>query len=416
MRRSRPSGMERTTSEASLAACGRRAVRRGRPDSRLRRRRRRPPTSASKRPSPSLTWLASWSTRPSSCTQPGDAEAAYTTARNAYLDHFEYVEIPLRVRDEGLTLELEEDFAALRNPIEDGAPVSDSPRDGGRGPGRASTTSSARSRSQASRAPLHRGVLLVHHPLPRGRRGGPHRGRDPRRTSRRAGTVAIGPRAARRRRGARRHRRPPSSSSAPCLELAPVQRSSRGADRDARGRRPLLRLVLAALEPRPSALDGVRARPGVGRGRHRVDPRALRRRLHGGVPRGLRDGALLPGPVRLHARARGFGSHSAARSPPRRWRVVAWVDLPCRAGGMPGEALPRRSPWSWSSRCRWPSSATRCVRCQQAALLPVTFLEALPRLPIFLADLTGWHPTLQTILAQVVLAAVYRRSARSGSS
>ena len=44
-------------------------------------------------------------------------------ARNAYLDHFEYVEIPLRVRDEGLTLELEEDFAALRNQIEDGAPL-----------------------------------------------------------------------------------------------------------------------------------------------------------------------------------------------------------------------------------------------------------------------------------------------------
>ena len=53
----------------------------------------------------------------------GDAEAAYTTARNAYLDHFEYVEVPLRVRDEGLTLALEEDFAALRNQIEDGAPV-----------------------------------------------------------------------------------------------------------------------------------------------------------------------------------------------------------------------------------------------------------------------------------------------------
>ena len=57
----------------------------------------------------------------------GDAEAAYTAARNAYLDHFEFVEIPLRVRDEGLTLELEEDFARLRNAIEDGAPVADGP-------------------------------------------------------------------------------------------------------------------------------------------------------------------------------------------------------------------------------------------------------------------------------------------------
>ena len=52
----------------------------------------------------------------------GRTEEAYTAARNAYLDHFEYVEIPLRVRDEGLTLELEEDYATLRNLIEDEAP------------------------------------------------------------------------------------------------------------------------------------------------------------------------------------------------------------------------------------------------------------------------------------------------------
>lgn len=54
----------------------------------------------------------------------GDAEAAYTASRNAYLDHFEFVEIPLRVRDEELTLTVEEDFAAMRNEIEAGAGVS----------------------------------------------------------------------------------------------------------------------------------------------------------------------------------------------------------------------------------------------------------------------------------------------------
>lgn len=53
----------------------------------------------------------------------GNAEDAYIAARNSYLDHFEYVEIPLRVRDEGLTLEVEEDYAALRNLIEAGAPL-----------------------------------------------------------------------------------------------------------------------------------------------------------------------------------------------------------------------------------------------------------------------------------------------------
>lgn len=53
----------------------------------------------------------------------GRVDEAYEAARNAYLDHFEYVEIPLRVRDEGLTLAVEEDFAALRNLIEMEAPL-----------------------------------------------------------------------------------------------------------------------------------------------------------------------------------------------------------------------------------------------------------------------------------------------------
>jgi high-affinity iron transporter len=53
----------------------------------------------------------------------GRQEEAYTAARNSYLDHFEYVEIPLRVRDEGLTLAVEEDYANLRALIEAGAPI-----------------------------------------------------------------------------------------------------------------------------------------------------------------------------------------------------------------------------------------------------------------------------------------------------
>lgn len=53
----------------------------------------------------------------------GRVDEAYTAARNSYLDHFEYVEIPLRVRDESLTLAVEEDYAALRNQIEAGVSV-----------------------------------------------------------------------------------------------------------------------------------------------------------------------------------------------------------------------------------------------------------------------------------------------------
>jgi high-affinity iron transporter len=53
----------------------------------------------------------------------GRIDDAYTAARNSYLDHFEYVEIPLRVRDESLTLAVEEDYATLRNQIEAGIPL-----------------------------------------------------------------------------------------------------------------------------------------------------------------------------------------------------------------------------------------------------------------------------------------------------
>ncbi len=51
----------------------------------------------------------------------GEKDGAFTAARNSYLDHFEFVEIPLRVRDEALTLTLEERFAELRSLISSGA-------------------------------------------------------------------------------------------------------------------------------------------------------------------------------------------------------------------------------------------------------------------------------------------------------
>jgi len=55
----------------------------------------------------------------------GDRESAYDIARTAYLDHFEFVEIPLRLRNPNLVLDLEFQFAELRDSIRAGAPVSD---------------------------------------------------------------------------------------------------------------------------------------------------------------------------------------------------------------------------------------------------------------------------------------------------
>src|SRR4029077_2760922 len=48
----------------------------------------------------------------------GDYARAYQIARIAYLDHYEYVEIPLRLRDPNLVLDTEFKFADLRNELE----------------------------------------------------------------------------------------------------------------------------------------------------------------------------------------------------------------------------------------------------------------------------------------------------------
>lgn len=55
----------------------------------------------------------------------GDRKKAYELARTAYLDHFEFVEIPLRLRNPNLVLDTEFKFAQLRNDIRDGASLSE---------------------------------------------------------------------------------------------------------------------------------------------------------------------------------------------------------------------------------------------------------------------------------------------------
>jgi high-affinity iron transporter len=53
----------------------------------------------------------------------GQAEQAFQEARNGYLSHFELVEVPLRVADNRLTIEAEGKFAEIRQMIRSGAPV-----------------------------------------------------------------------------------------------------------------------------------------------------------------------------------------------------------------------------------------------------------------------------------------------------
>lgn len=53
----------------------------------------------------------------------GDYDKAYELARSAYLDHYEYVEIPLRLRDPNLVLDTEFKFADLRNDLKANKPI-----------------------------------------------------------------------------------------------------------------------------------------------------------------------------------------------------------------------------------------------------------------------------------------------------
>ena len=53
----------------------------------------------------------------------GDIDQAYTQAKTGYLDHFEYVEVPLRVVAPDLTADAETKFAEIRGLIKSGAPV-----------------------------------------------------------------------------------------------------------------------------------------------------------------------------------------------------------------------------------------------------------------------------------------------------
>ncbi len=55
----------------------------------------------------------------------GDYESAYVTARTAYLDSYEHIEVPLRPIAPDFTFEVEHQFAELRNAIKKQAPIED---------------------------------------------------------------------------------------------------------------------------------------------------------------------------------------------------------------------------------------------------------------------------------------------------
>jgi high-affinity iron transporter len=333
----------------------------------------------------------------------GRAEDAYVAARNSYLDHFEYVEIPLRVRDEGLTLAVEEDYASLRNLIEAGAPLND---------------------VEAVSAEVHRGLNEVERTLSEPGLAAPVIAltyaftilfREGLEAVLIVAAVLAYLEASRN----TQYRSPVIKGvlaavaatvvlfviSSLFLELAPVQRELLEAGTAVLAVAVLFYVsfwLITRLEHRrwmefvkakvwaAATTGSTLALAGVGftavfrEGFETVlfyqALLAFSKGLMGYVALGAAGGVL------------GLG-------------VVGWIVF--RAGRrIPVKAfLTTAVALVMVVSVAFAGNAVRGF--QEAALVPVTYFESLPRLPIFLSHLTGWYPTRETILSQGALALIY---------
>ena len=333
----------------------------------------------------------------------GRSEDAYIAARNAYLDHFEFVEIPLRVRDEKLTLELEEDFAELRNLIQAGAPpdeVSEVASVVQSGLDRVEKVLTAPGLGAPAIAVGYSFMILFREGL----------------EAVLVLAAILGYLEASRNLA---YRKPVLAGvaaavgatvltfvlAAVVLSIAPVQRELLEAGTALLAVALLFYVsfwLVARLDQR-RWMEFVKAKvwsaasTGSAFALAAVGFTAVYREgfetvlfyqallsfaeeLELWVALGALAGAVALGAV-------GFAIFRAGkRIPVKAFLGGAVVMVMVLSVALIGNAL-------------------RAL--QEATLVPVTFLEGVPRLPIFLADLTGWHPTLQTILAQVALALVY---------
>lgn len=333
----------------------------------------------------------------------GRSEDAYIAARNAYLDHFEFVEIPLRVRDEKLTLELEEDFAELRNLIQAGAP-----------PDEVSEVASV----------VQSGLDRVEKVLTAPGLGAP--------------AIAVGYSF--------------MILFREGLEAVLVLAAILGyleASRNLAYRKPVLAGVAAAvgatvltfvlaavvLSIAPVQRELLEAGTAllavallfyvsfwlVARLDQRRWMEFVKAKVWSAASTGSAFALAAVGFTAVYRE--GFETvlfYQALLSFAEELEV--WVALGALAGAVAlgavgfaifraGKRIPVKAFLGGAVVMVMVLSVAligNAVRAlQEATLVPVTFLEGVPRLPIFLADLTGWHPTLQTILAQVALALVY---------
>jgi high-affinity iron transporter len=333
----------------------------------------------------------------------GQQEEAYTAARNAYLDHFEFVEIPLRVRDEGLTLELEEDYARLRNAMESGASEREVEEIAGelRGgldrverelasPGIAAPLIALMMSfillfREGLEAVLVVAAILGYLEASRNRR---YRGSVLKGVAAAVVATAV-----------------TFVLISMVLELAPVQREVLEAGTTL--------LAVAVLFYVSFWL--------VSRLEHRRWMEFVNARVWAAATTGATLALAMVGFTAVYRE--GFETVLMYQALFNMTEGMSgWVALGALIGAVAlaivafaifrlGRKLPVRTFLTvavvmvMALSVAFVGNAVR--ELQQAAILPVDFLENMPRLPIFLADLTGWHPTLQSIVAQAVLAAVY---------
>lgn len=333
----------------------------------------------------------------------GDVEEAYTAARNAYLDHFEFVEIPLRVRDEALTLTLEEDFANLRNQIEAGVAVDeveDTAAELKRGlddvervlaePGLAAPILAAGYSFMIMLREGLEAVLIIAAVLGylEASRNGRYKGAVIKGVGL-AGVATI----------------LTFVAAAVLINIAPVQRELLEAATAALAVVMLFYVsfwLITRLEHRrwmefvkakvwtAASTGSTLALAGVGftavyrEGFETVLFYQALLSFARGLTQWVVLGAVLGLAVLVGV---GFSIFRAGRKVPiKLFLGTAVVLVMVLSVAFAGNAV--RS-------------------LQQSATIPVTFLEGVPRLPIFLAELTGWHPTAQTLLTQAVLALIY---------
>lgn len=335
--------------------------------------------------------------------QSGEAEEAYEAARNSYLDHFEYVEIPLRVRDEGLTLEVEEDYAALRNLIEAGAPVDDVEAMGAevhRGLDEVERTLSEPGLAAPAIAVLYAFTILFREGLEavlvvaavlgylEASRNNQYRGPVLRGVAAAvAATVVL------------------FILSTVFIRLAPFQRELLEAGTALLAVGVLFYVsfwLVTRLEHRrwmefvkakvwaAATTGSTIALAGVG----------FTAVFREGFETVLFYQALITFSDGLGAYvAAGTALGLAALS------IIGWVIFKA------GRRIPIKAFLTTAVAIVMAVSvafAGNAVRgFQEAALLPVTYIESLPKLPIFVSHLVGWYPTRETLLAQGALALVY---------